>query len=633
MLHTALLLALVQSIHCAGQNLVPNPSFEQHNRCPFGISGIEYSPGYVTFPTVQAWVNPTQVGSADYFNSCASAASTVSIPTNTFGHQPAKTGDAYVGIIAWDGEMNSGTITNKYAEYVQCKLTQPMVAGTNYCVTFYVSNAISNGTYNFVGIDAVGANFSNIKGTYPSSTTISLSNSMVNQPGNFLTDTSGWKMVSAVYNAVGGEEWMTIGWFNHGVTPAYQPIKPATPQNNIPYRCYLYIDDVSVTPMTNIDTFYSGADTTICTRNGLDITLASKAQLADYKWSNGVTTSTLHVSDTGTYYCVGRTGCVTYIDTFHIKYEPAAELELGGELINCENQPVTINANYPDNVSYLWNTGDTTDGITVDTGGLYYLTISSHCGEQKDSVHVYIQPPTPAPTATDTMICQFSKDAAIRVQGTGIQWYTHAQSRFGTKQQPPVVAYEPGTYNLFITQTIGKCESEKAPVSVDVIYTPHEELGDEVVMCENDLQMIGVNISGVDYKWNTGSTSCCVLPERDGLYKLASTNECGTFIDSLWVIHNSCEECIVFPNAFTPVSGSANRIFRPLLKCPVDEFHISIYNRWGNLVYRSDDITDGWRGRYNYEYAPVGTYIYMVEYRSRGKQQTQHLQGNVTLLR
>lgn len=632
-LHIALLLALVQSIHCAGQNLVPNPSFELYNRCPFGISGIEYSPGYVTFPTVQDWVNPTQVGSADYFNACAAASTTVSVPQNGFGYQPAKTGNGYVGLIAWDAEDQGGTIINKYAEYVQCKLTQPMVAGTNYCVTFYVSNGITNGSYNYVGIDAIGANFSNVKGTYPTGATVSLSYSMVNQPGNFLTDTTGWKMVSAVYTAAGGEEWMTIGWFNHGPTPAFIPVKPSAPQPQLPYRCYLFMDDVSVVPMTNVDTFYTSNDSTICTRTGLDVSLHSNAQLADYKWNNGVTTQTLNARDTGTYYCVARTGCITYIDTFRIRYAPAPELDLGKELVDCNSQPITILSNYPDDVSYIWNTGDTSDNITVSQGGTYYLTISNHCGTQTDSVHVYIQPPTPAPPSADTMICQFSTDAAIQVQGTGIKWYTHQQSRFGTEQQPPVIAYEPGTYNLFITQTVGKCESEMSPVNVEVTYTPHEELGDEITMCDNDLKKIGVYVEGVDYKWNTGSTACCILPERDGLYKLAATNQCGTFIDSLWVIHNSCEECIVFPNAFTPVTGSENRIFRPLLKCPVEEFNIRIYNRWGNLVYQSNDVRDGWRGRYNYEYAPMGTYVYMVEYRARDKKQTQYIQGNVTLLR
>lgn len=83
----ALFAAFILCGICAAQNLVPNPSFESFNACPMGISALEFSPGYTNFPTVQAWVNPLQSGSADYFNGCAPVASQVSVPGNAFGHQ------------------------------------------------------------------------------------------------------------------------------------------------------------------------------------------------------------------------------------------------------------------------------------------------------------------------------------------------------------------------------------------------------------------------------------------------------------------------------------------------------------------------------------------------------------------
>ena len=107
----------------------------------------------------------------------------------------------------------------------------------------------------------------------------------------------------------------------------------------------------------------------------------------------------------------------------------------------------------------------------------------------------------------------------------------------------------------------------------------------------------------------------------------------GSYIDSVWVYLNPCDDCIEFPNAFTPVKGYGNELFRPLLKCPVNQFHIRIFNRWGNLVYESKDVYEGWNGRFNYEYAPMGTYVYMVEYTAKGKLIKQQIVGNVTLLR
>ncbi|MCB0695742.1 MAG: gliding motility-associated C-terminal domain-containing protein [Chitinophagaceae bacterium] len=630
--HTALLLALVMHINCAGQNLVPNPSFETYKTCPNNISGLEYSPGYVSFPTVQGWVNPMSSGSADYFNTCATQSSYVSIPGNAFGYQLPRTGNAYIGMIAWEGSNQGGNMVNVFAEYVQCKLNQPMVAGTSYCVTFYVNNGVSPATYNYVGIDKIGVNFSATKATQSTGFTMALANSVISQPGKFLSDTSGWIRINAIYKATGGEEWMTMGWFNNGSAPNFLPVQPQVPNPRDNYRCYLFIDDVSVEKMSTVDTLFTSQDSIACTPDTVfTMTLNSNAQLGDYQWSNGATVEKINISDTGTFWCVASAGCVTYIDTYKVKYVPAPRLDLGKELVNCENQPVTINANYP-NSTYQWSTGATTPSITVNSPGVYSLSINNKCGTQTDSVQVYIQPPTPAPAATDTMICQFVDDPVINVSGTDITWYTHAGGVYGSKIQPPVVTLEPGTYALFISQTYGKCESIKVPVNVTIDYTPHEELGDKAVMCENNIELIGKNVAGVDYKWNTGASVCCIYPDREGLYKRAITNVCGSFVDSIWVYHTSCNDCIVFPNAFTP-GHEINNIFRPLLKCPVDEFNIQIFNRWGNKVYESNDVTRGWNGRYNYDWGEVGTYVFMVQYRAKGKLQQQVIKGNVTLLR
>lgn len=629
--YTMHMLASALCFCCAGQNLVPNPSFEKFNKCPLSISGLEYSPGYVTFPTVQAWVNPMQAGSADYFNRCAQSNTGVTIPSNAFGYQNARTGNGYVGIIAWESNAQG---TSHYAEYVQCKLAQPLEAGADYCVTFYVSNGISNATFNYIGIDAVGVNFSNIKNNQPTGLSMSLPFSMKNAPGKFLTDTSGWTRISGIFTATGGEEWMTLGWFDNGTAPVSQPISPSTPNPLYNYRCYLFLDDVSVVKMTGKDTLYTVVDTTICKPGPLSANLISSAQLADYKWNNGSTTPGTLIADTGTYWCVASAGCLTYIDTYKVHYTPAPLLELGKELINCNNQPVEINPRYPNTSQYLWSTGDTTDKITVDTSGTYYLTIDNECGEQTDTVTVFIQSPTPAPLTADTTVCQFQENAIILVDGVNLTWYTHPEGSIGNIHQPPIIAEKPGKYKLYVSQTIGRCESDKSPIEVDVRYTPHEELGDKVVMCENDLQMIGVAHHDVTYKWNNGSVACCVVPTREGLYKVATENDCGSFIDSIWVYHTSCEECITFPNAFTPISEyEKNTIFRPLVKCPVNEFRIRIYNRWGNKVYESNDVFNGWNGRYNYDYAPMGVYAYIVEYRAKDKQQLQVIHGNVTLIR
>ena len=626
-----LLLLLAVYTPCQAQNLVPNPSFEQYNKCPDIISGIEYSPNYTSFTYIKDWASPAKTGSPDYFNSCAPSSSYVTVPINAFGTQAARTGNAYAGIIAWDGRNINGNMTIDFAEYLQCKLTQPMVAGKRYCVTFFVNNAVSNTSYNFVGIDKVSVNFSKTKPTENNGFSLNLNQHISNNAGSYITDTAGWVKVDGVYAAQGGEEWLTLGWFNNGTPPSFQPVLPTSPNSADKYRSYLFVDDVTVVEIKSFDTTKNVHDSTWCTFP-INMTLKSAGEYGDYKWSNGTIGSTLNVHDTGTFWCVSYAQCHTYIDTYRVRYAPAPKLDLGKELIDCNNEPVTILSNYP-NSSYLWSNGATSDRITVNKSGVYTLTINNKCGTQQDSVHVYIQPPTPTPAPVDTSICQFVSEPALLVNGDNIRWYTHIDGVISSNIQPPIVTHEPGSYHLYATQTLGKCESEKVPVNVLVKYAPHEELGERLVMCDNDLKMIGNHVSGVKYKWNFGSTTCCILPTIEGRYMRSAENECGSYIDTVQVYHTPCEDCVEFPNAFTPMEGRGNQEFKALVKCPVEKFHMRIYNRWGNLVFETNDVKEGWAGRSNYQYAPMGVYIYIVDYTAKGKRANQVKQGNVTLIR
>lgn len=51
------------------------------------------------------------------------------------------------------------------------------------------------------------------------------------------------------------------------------------------------------------------------------------------------------------------------------------------------------------------------------------------------------------------------------------------------------------------------------------------------------------------------------------------------------------------------------------------------------MVFQSDNATHGWDGRYEYNWADLGTYIYTVKYRAKDKKRYQVIQGNVILLR
>lgn len=631
----ALLLVAVTAIAPSyAQNLVLNPSFEDYNFCPSGLSGLAYSANYTDFPTATHWVSPLKLATPDYFNACAPISNGVNVPDNVFGHQKARTGNGYVGIIAWEAQYNNGNVLLDYSEYIQTKLAKPLQAGERYCVSFYVSaTANTKEPYNFIGIDEVGVNFANSQNTIATGYTMNMNYDVVSPTGMFINDTAIWVKVQEIYTARGGEQWLTLGRFTDGVRmPNFQPITPQVPDPNRNNRAYLYIDDVSVVQLAINDTTITVQDSSYCVKSRLPMVLKSSGNDGVYQWSTGATTPGITATKDSVYWCLSYSNCHTYIDTFIVKHVDAKKLNIGTKIVNCQNEPVILTSNVNFN-TYNWSTGETSKSIQVDKTGIYTLIGSNECGTQKDSVKVYIQPPTATPETYDTTVCQFSQPT-LRVDGQNILWYANPAGVVGTPQQPGLITVEPGYYNLYVTQTIGECESAKKTIRINVTYTPHEELADEEIMCGNDVRLIGKDIgSNMMYQWNTGSIECCIRPNREGPYKVAIRNDCGVYIDTVNVVFSTCEDCIKVPNAFSPNADGINDKFEPLLTCPVSDYNMKVFNRWGQLLFETNDVNRGWNGTQDGVYVASGVYVYMIEYRAKSTKRGQFIRGNVTVIR
>lgn len=107
-------------------------------------------------------------------------------------------------------------------------------------------------------------------------------------------------------------------------------------------------------------------------------------------------------------------------------------------------------------------------------------------------------------------------------------------------------------------------------------------------------------------------------------------NEVGTYTVTLHVSNEvGCEdtyerEVVVhektrfyLPNSFTPNGDGINDVFVPVqMEVKDDSYSITIYDRWGNLVFKSNDITEGWDGKVGGKMVATGsTYIYYVKYK------------------
>lgn len=229
-----------------GGNLVYNPSFEEHRRCPTKIEAMGI------MREADAWWQPTG-GSSDYFNACGGRE--CNVPRNKMGVQEAHSGEAYCGIYC-SQEL--------YREYLQTELKAPLVGGKRYKVSFWVSLAEKSPhatatlgailTPERVEDSARGIlmerEMSQIGGNGSQSIATYFTPQVVNEVDRILNDTKGWTEIEGEFVAEGGERFLTIGNF-------YSFNKSnvvSTTNTNTPLQgAYYYIDDVEVICLDSID--------------------------------------------------------------------------------------------------------------------------------------------------------------------------------------------------------------------------------------------------------------------------------------------------------------------------------------------------------------------------------------------
>ncbi|HXS37522.1 MAG TPA: gliding motility-associated C-terminal domain-containing protein [Flavipsychrobacter sp.] len=611
-----ILIALLScnSTNIWAQNLVPNPSFEELNRCPSGLSGIDYSPTYSSFPTVKAWVNPQGCGSPDYYHSCASATSGVGVPDNGFGHQDAHFGNAYVGMYLYNGDT---TEIGDYREYIECKLLQPLSAGHSYLVSFYVNliGIVGFGHFfNIIGVDNVGAHFSkNQISDSPADCfpyTLFLSANVRNPHGNFITDTINWTKVSGVYKATGGEQWLTLGAFDDSTIPKFVVVSPG---RNAKAVSYVYLDDVCVIDLADSGAISKIFDTTICTPTFPLVLSDTSSIIGTYIWSTDDTTASITLNKPGVYWRLLSNTCAFSVDTFRVSQ--LQQLNLGPDTAYCGKDSITLSAN-PNFTTYIWNTGDTTSSIIVKHNGQYILTVSDICETKKDTINIQIAPQLLPLHVADTIICQYAPSpvfhVAPNVVGATLLWYNDTTIT-GTATQPPINTNDIGSQILYVAEQFNNCKSIPVPIAINIISKPTVYLGNDTTICNGKALNLGIPIDSISYNWSTGETTCCITVNQSATYTLQVSNICGQNTDSINVMVKPCDSCIWVPSAFTPNGDGKNDFFRPLLRCPLQGYHLVIANRFGQIVYESFDQNNGWDGNYYGIPMEVGTYYYYAK--------------------
>ncbi len=122
-----------------------------------------------------------------------------------------------------------------------------------------------------------------------------------------------------------------------------------------------------------------------------------------------------------------------------------------------------------------------------------------------------------------------------------------------------------------------------------------------------------------------------VTPTQTTVYTLLVTDAAGcSASDTVRAV--VMPDLLLLPTAFSPNGDGVNDLFRPANK-NLRKFNMQIYNRWGELVFETDNPKEGWDGVFKDREQQLGVFVWKVDYQTTNMKKNRYESGNVTLIR
>jgi gliding motility-associated-like protein/uncharacterized repeat protein (TIGR01451 family) len=301
--------------------------------------------------------------------------------------------------------------------------------------------------------------------------------------------------------------------------------------------------------------------------------------------------------------------------------------------------------------SYGWNNGATTANNVNISAGNYTVTITDNNNCTFPLSIVLTQPAQ--------IQVSFIADVLIGCDPLVVNLINNSQEQFasswtfgdgndGDGNQIQQIFSGEGCYdvNLQITNSDGCSNDTTYSDFICVLETPEAEIGlspNYIGIANPDVEITNLTTDADTYSWSFGDTlvynyfqpGIVTYPTyvSDQYYvSLIAYNNNGC-VDSTFRIINFDNSLVIYvPNVFTPDGDEFNNIFKPIFAAPVASYNLKIYNRWGEILFESNDTEVGWDGTYNGMLVQDGAYtwdILVTTFETR----TYRKQGTVSILK
>ncbi len=176
---------------------------------------------------------------------------------------------------------------------------------------------------------------------------------------------------------------------------------------------------------------------------------------------------------------------------------------------------------------------------------------------------------------------------------------------------------------------INGCDSIRT-LQLTVLQHPVPDLGGDKNLCSGDTTILYPGKFDT-YLWQDGSTQSHLTVIQPGPYSVTVTDSCGSASAQVLITGSTCE--IYFPSAFTPNKDGLNDVFRILNAPNLSNFDLTVYNRWGQKIFETNDYKKGWDGSVKGQSCEAGVYAWFCKFKKAGSSPFIEMKGTVMLIR
>ena len=439
------------------------------------------------------------------------------------------------------------------------------------------------------------------------------------------------------------------------------------------YPVYTLTDSLGCTVAYPIDTIVVGLipypglppDTSVCQGNYVPFNLP----LGDYfQWTSNLNQTYLtcdtckntlsNSPDTIIYYVTASTtiGCIAK-DTITVNVDPLPTLFPGGDIRICPHDTIQMHAgtnaataNWKPDL-FISDTSSIDPLIWTPDTVQYRVTVANELGcSLSRTINVWpITRVLADLSVSDTSLCQGGtlplQISVIQAstKDTSILW-TPAKYLNADNIADPIMSGAPtGNYVYTVIVSSSTCIADTGIVKITLSPNPDLEAGkNQTVAVGTTVQLYGASHEDVTYTWTPtiDSVSCndCRITTMDvtqsQIVYVTATNPYGCHItDSVELKVVGCDSKMVFvPNTFTPNGDGRNdKLFVRGIGLKALEY-FKVFDRWGVMVFETQDISEGWDGQINGKPGDMATYVYVLKGICTSGSIVE-ASGNVTLMR